>query len=105
MDVKFESLLDHRDKAEKLHLHLSEWEDYVGDAGHLHSHYAEEAMYILSGKARFTIDGVESEAGPGEVVFFPSGSFHGMTQILSGPMRYLTVRTVEDGDEPCCCIE
>jgi mannose-6-phosphate isomerase-like protein (cupin superfamily) len=86
-------------------MHLSDWGKHAGDAGHLHSHNAEEAMYILEGNARFVIDDREFEAGPGEVVFFPSDSFHGMTKILAAPMRYVTIRTVELNDEPCCCTE
>ena len=42
-------------------------------------------------------------AGPGDVVFIPSGIRHAEITYLTPSMTYLTIRTVEPGDEPCCC--
>ena len=56
-------------------------------------HEAEEAMFILEGRGEFRIDGKTLTAGAGKVVFVPSESLHGISRVLEGPMRYVTIRT------------
>ena len=68
-----------------------------------HKHKAEEAFYILEGSAAYTFDGTTRQGGPGDLIFIPSGVMHAEIQYLSPSMRYLTIRSVEEGDEPCCC--
>ena len=44
-----------------------------------HQHKAEEIYIPLSGTARFSIDGVSGERGPGNVIFVSSNTPHGFT--------------------------
>lgn len=53
-----------------------------------HWHEAEEIYLPLSGSADYTIDGISSTHGPGEVVFVASNTPHGFTV---GPDRALIV--------------
>ena len=84
-------------------MHLTEL-DPAGDGWeHQHSHAAEEAIYILEGEAEFTFAGQTHRVGPGELVFFSSNVTHAETRFLTSKMKYLVIRTMESGDEPCCC--
>ena len=52
--------------------------DAVKDAGPPpHNHPWDEAYYILNGAVRFTIDGKETVAHPGDFLFVPAGTVHG----------------------------
>ena len=55
------------------------------------------------GWAVYRFGGTTIEAGAGETVFIPSGVRHAEIEYLTPSMTYLTIRTVEPGDEPCCC--
>ncbi len=46
-----------------------------------HSHFMEQAVYILSGKFAFEIDDQRYEVGPESAVFIPSQSPHRITNI------------------------
>ncbi len=105
MSIKYQSLLGFRDQAKKLHIHLTEIPDTAAHPPYQHEHAAEEAFYLLEGSAEYRFGGKTIVAGPGEVVFIPSGVRHAEINYLTPAMRYLTVRTVEPGDEPCCCGE
>ncbi len=47
----------------------------------------EERYEVLEGRAAFRIDGVESEAGPGDVVVVPRGVRHLAWNPTEGPVR------------------
>lgn len=97
------SLIGYEDGARRLHVHLTEIPDTSRTEPYQHSHVAEEAFYILEGRAKYAFADKVVEAGAGEVVFIPSGVLHAEIEYLTPSMRYLTIRTVEEGDEPCCC--
>ena len=103
MKAHYHSLLEKGQGARRLHVHLTEL-DPAGDGWlHQHSHAAEEAIYILEGEAEFAFDGKTHRVGPGELVFFPSHVTHAETRFLTPKMKYLVIRTMEPGDDPCCC--
>ncbi|HBO43880.1 MAG TPA: hypothetical protein DD670_08110 [Planctomycetaceae bacterium] len=102
---KYRSLVGYPQGARRLHIHLTEFKTDRGVNKDQHTHEAEEAMYILEGKAEFTFDGKTHRVGPGDTVFFPSGVRHAERKYLTDTMRYLVIRTVEPEDEPCCCGE
>jgi uncharacterized cupin superfamily protein len=103
MLADYDSLLGKGQGAKKVHVHLTTL-DPAGDGWeHQHSHTAEEAIYILEGQAEFTFDGETHRVGPGELVFFPSNVTHAKTRFFTPRMRYLVIRTMEPGDDPCCC--
>jgi len=105
MSLSYESLVGWKDGARRMHIHLTEIPDTAAHESYQHEHQAEEAFYILEGEAEYRFGGKTMHAGPGEVVFIPSGVRHAEVTYLTPSMRYLTIRTVEDGDEPCCCGE
>lgn len=101
--LHYESLVGHRDGARRLHIHRTEIPDTAAHPPYQHEHRAEEVFYILEGRARYRFGGRTISAGPGETVFIPSGVRHAEIEYLTPSMTYLTIRTVEPGDEPCCC--
>ncbi|MCA9127920.1 MAG: cupin domain-containing protein [Planctomycetales bacterium] len=105
MSIQYQSLLGYRDEARRLHIHLTEIADTANHPAYEHEHVAEEAFYLLEGSAKYHFGGKIVHAGPGDVVFIPSGVRHAKIEYLSPSMRYLTIRTVEPEDEACCCGE
>lgn len=103
MSIHYESLLGHKEGAKRLHVHLTQIPDTASHPPYQHRHDAEEAFYILEGRAEYRFGGTQVIAGPGEIVFIPSGVMHAEITYLTPAMRYLTIRTVEAMDEPCCC--
>jgi quercetin dioxygenase-like cupin family protein len=96
-------LVGFRDGEKKLHIHRTVISDTAAHPPYQHEHAAEEVFYILEGKAEYRFGGQTIIAGPGEVVFIPSGIRHAEINCLTPGMTYLTIRTIEPGDEPCCC--
>ena len=103
MKANYLPLLGQEHAARKLHVHLTELDPAGEGWEHQHSHAAEEAIYILEGEAEFIFAGQTHRVGPGELVFFPSNVTHAETRFLTSKMKYLVIRTMEPGDEPCCC--
>jgi quercetin dioxygenase-like cupin family protein len=103
MSIHYQSLIGFREGAKKLHIHRTDIPDTADHPPYQHEHHAEEVFYILEGKAEYRFGGRTIVAGPGEVVFIPSGVRHAAITYLTPTMTYLTIRTVEEGDEPCCC--
>lgn len=63
-----------------------------------HSHSeAEEVMYVLQGKLRYSVDGVERDLGPGDFAFTPKGAVHGFSNPFDETVRTLTVLTPDIG--------
>ncbi|WP_265501897.1 cupin domain-containing protein [Paracoccus beibuensis] len=56
----------------------------TGDQGALHSHPHVQSTFVQSGRYRFTVDGQESEVGPGEAFIIPSGAEHGCLCLEGG---------------------
>ena len=105
MKASYRSLVGEEQGARKIHVHTTELNPAGAGWEHQHSHAAEEAIYILEGQAEFTFDGKTHRVGPGEVVFFPANVMHAETKFFTDKMKYLVIRTIEPGDEPCCCSE
>ena len=99
----YEPLVGQEQGARKIHVHLTELNPSGGGWASQHAHAAEEAIYILEGEAEFTFAGKTHRVGPGEAVFFPSEVMHAETRFFTARMKYLVIRTMEPGDEPCCC--
>jgi uncharacterized cupin superfamily protein len=100
----YQSLVGPAQGAHRLHIHVTELLRPEQGWGAQHSHRAEEAIYMLEGEGEFTFAGKTHRVGPGEVVLFPSGVAHAETRFLTKKVKYLVIRTVEPGDEPCCCV-
>jgi quercetin dioxygenase-like cupin family protein len=63
-----------------------------------HSHEdAEEVLYVLQGRLRHSVDGVERDLGPGDSAFTPKGAVHGFSNPFEETVRTLTVLTPDIG--------
>jgi quercetin dioxygenase-like cupin family protein len=59
-----------------------------------HSHDAyDETIYGLAGVLTFTLDGCQSDVGPGEVLFIPRGVVHRFDNIRGADAKMLAVVT------------
>ncbi len=56
----------------------------TGAEGALHNHPHVQSTFVESGRFRFTIDGVESEVGPGDTLIVPSNAVHGCVCLEPG---------------------
>ena len=99
----YQSLVGPQSGARRLHVHETVLNDALKGWGAQHEHVAEEAVYMLEGEGEFTFGGQTHRAAPGQVVFFPSGIRHAEVKFSQNRVRYLVMRTVEDGDPACCC--
>jgi quercetin dioxygenase-like cupin family protein len=69
-----------------------------GNVPPAHSHVdAEEVLYVLEGRLRHSIDGVERDLGPGDCAFTPKGAVHGFSNPFTETVRTLTVLTPDIG--------
>ena len=106
MKITYEPLVGTADDAKRVHLHVTTIErgDSNDESKHYeHAHGAEEAVYFLEGRATAHLEGRPRDVGPGDVAFFPADVVHGPIVAQSERLKYLVVRGIEDGDEPCCC--
>ncbi len=56
----------------------------AGAEGKLHSHVHVQSTYVQSGRFLFSIDGVETEIGPGDSLMIPSKAVHGCRCLEAG---------------------
>lgn len=54
--------------------------------GKLHSHPHVQSTYVETGRFRFSIDGQETEYGPGDSFVIPSGAVHGCVCLEPGTL-------------------
>ena len=67
-------------------------EEFWGETTPLHAHVtADEAFYVLSGRAGVRLDDTETAAGPGAFVLVPRGRPHALRRIGDEPVRMLTL--------------
>lgn len=52
-----------------------------GGVGTIHQHPHEQTTYIVSGKCRYTVNGVVREMGAGEIVLVPGNTPHGLVAL------------------------
>jgi uncharacterized cupin superfamily protein len=65
----------------------------------LHVHYAaEEALYVVSGRARVRSSDGEQAIGPGDFVCFPAGVAHQLVNDGAEPLVYFAMSTHEKVD-------
>lgn len=57
-----------------------------GAEGKLHDHPHVQSTYVQSGRFRFTVDGTETDVGPGESFVIPSNARHGCKCLEAGTL-------------------
>lgn len=62
-----------------------------GGVAERHSHEVEQAMYVLSGRARVEVGGESHECGSGATCFFPPGVAHRVESVGPDPLRVLVI--------------
>jgi quercetin dioxygenase-like cupin family protein len=102
-NAHYEPVVGSMHGAKRMHVHLTELCNARDGWGYQHSHDAEEAIYMLEGEGEFTFGGKTYRVGPGQAVFFPSGVVHAETKFFNDTVKYLVIRSVQPGDDPCCC--
>ena len=60
-----------------------------GRGPRLHRHPYDEIAYIIEGRVRWTVDGVEREGGPGDVLVVKAGEPHKFIAIGDTPLRQI----------------
>ncbi len=57
-----------------------------GAEGALHNHVHVQSTFVQSGRFRFSIDGTETEVGPGDSFVIPSNAVHGCLCLEPGQL-------------------
>ena len=66
----------------------------IGEPGRgtkLHKHDYDEIVYVIEGRSKWTIDGRELEAGPGDIVVVHAGEAHKFINGGEGVLRQLDI--------------
>jgi mannose-6-phosphate isomerase-like protein (cupin superfamily) len=58
---------------------------------------AEEMLYVVEGRLRQTVDGIERDLGPGDCACIPLGAVRGFSNPYDETVRTLTVLTPDIG--------
>jgi len=56
-----------------------------------HRHPYDEVQFVREGRGRWTVDGVEFEAGAGDILVIKAGEVHGFTNVGDGPLVQVDV--------------
>lgn len=71
-----------------------------GQGAHRHAHPGiEQVCYMLEGRARVEVDGVDTEIGPGDACFFPADVEHVFTAVTD-KVRVLVIYSPPYGENP-----
>ena len=60
-----------------------------------HRHPYDEVAFVREGRGRWTVDGEEHEAGPGDILVIKAGQVHTFANIGDGPLVQLDVHLSE----------
>lgn len=58
----------------------------AGAEGKLHHHPHVQSTYVHAGRFRFSVDGTETEIGPGDSLVVPSNAVHGCVCLEPGEL-------------------
>jgi quercetin dioxygenase-like cupin family protein len=66
-----------------------------GRATRVHRHPYDEVAFVQQGRGRWIVDGVEREAGPGDVLVVKAGEVHQFVNIGDVPLVHVDVHLSE----------
>ena len=101
LDVDFGVLL-HREKSEALEVLLERFPPGMKFRVHQHKECIQ-FYYLLEGKAKISLGTKDHTVGPGQAVYIPRFTDHGIENVGDGELVYLNVEVYPDGylpDEP-----
>jgi uncharacterized RmlC-like cupin family protein len=81
--------------AERLWVGYVELDPFDISAAHHHGE-AESTIYIISGRARFVVDGAARDAEAGDFVWVPPHVVHVEANLGSDPVRMVVARSTQD---------
>ncbi len=81
--------------AERVWVGYVELDPFDISAAHHHGE-AESAIYVISGHARFVVDGAVHEAGPGDFVWVPPDVVHVEANTGGEPVRMVVARSTQE---------
>ncbi|MGH2499427.1 MAG: cupin domain-containing protein [Candidatus Limnocylindria bacterium] len=81
--------------AERLWVGYVELHPFDISAAHHHGE-AESVIYVISGRARFVVDGAAHEAGAGDFVWVPPQVVHVEANLGNEPVRMVVARSTQD---------
>lgn len=64
-----------------------------------HQHTAEEFMYVIEGEGTWSLNGVESKAKPGDVMYSKPWDLHGITNTGDKTLRFFVMKWDNKGVE------
>jgi quercetin dioxygenase-like cupin family protein len=69
----------------------------AGQSSAPHFHPNEQWVYVLQGKLRATVDGEETEVGPGHLLYFPANVVHSVTVSADEDCHFFTCKDMRSG--------
>ncbi|WP_367278306.1 cupin domain-containing protein [uncultured Roseobacter sp.] len=91
-NTTYQVRLSEEDSGGALGIFVAEMDGPGGPPMHVHED-ADEAFFILEGRARFVVGGQETEVGPGDVAFAPAGAEHTFRMLSEEGGKQITVLT------------
>ena len=106
MKITYKPLIGYKQGAKKIHIHgtsIKVKNKADRESHYQHKHKAEEAFYILEGRAVYEFNGKKHPVKKGDAVFFTPDKLHAKMRILSKELKYVVIRSIEKEDGVCCC--
>jgi quercetin dioxygenase-like cupin family protein len=69
----------------------------AGQTSAPHTHPNEQWIYILSGNLHATVDGQESDVGPGQLIYIPANTVHTVTVSPQEDCHFFTCKDLRSG--------
>jgi len=69
----------------------------AGQTSAPHTHPNEQWVYILQGNLHATVDGEESDVGPGHLLYFPANVVHSVTVSPEEDCQFFTCKDMRSG--------
>ncbi|MBO23423.1 MAG: cupin [Rhodospirillaceae bacterium] len=69
----------------------------AGQTSAPHTHPNEQWIYILQGRLHATVDGQESDVGPGQLIYIPADIIHSVTISPDEDCHFFTCKDLRSG--------
>jgi mannose-6-phosphate isomerase-like protein (cupin superfamily) len=102
--IMFSRVLERPDSSSLLFIDLAVVPPGSSIGLHRHSDADEELYVIVEGRGTMTVDGVELDVGPGDVVVNQPGGTHGLENLSDEPLRMVVVDFVAPGHDTAAII-
>ncbi len=69
----------------------------AGQSSAPHTHPNEQWIYLLAGRLRAVVDGVERRLNPGELMYIPAGIVHSVDVLPGDDAKFFTCKDLRHG--------